>query len=240
MEQNNEKQRDGELIKKSPFLRWLDNYWYHYKTATLIISFFVVVLLICSVQMCSSQKEDTSLLYAGHFLMTGSESSGVNAALDVLLPEDYNGDGIKHVSLVTYHVKSEDALRIEATETHEDGETYYVDRSYYSQQYENYNNFLLTGEASVCIVDEWLYNKLVSEGRVKKLSDVLGKVPDDTVGEYGIRLGSTGAYKKYNALQILPEDTVVCLLSPYVFGVSSDEKLYGRAVEMFKTLAEVS
>ena len=73
---------------------------------------------------------------------------------------------------------------------------------------------------------------------MKRLTDVLGTMPESTVGECGVRLGDTQLYRYYDALKVLPEDTVVCILTPYIFGATSDEDFYAQNVEMFRAMIE--
>ena len=77
---------------------------------------------------------------------------------------------------------------------------------------------------------------MVENQRVQKLTDIVGIVPDGAVDEYGVRLGDTEIYKYYQVLQVLPEDTIVCLLYPYVYGQSSNEEFYQNTKEMFKAI----
>lgn len=240
MEREREKIPAGDIKQKSKLLRWLDNFWYHNKIPTVIVLFVLIVVVVCMLQMCSAEDEDISLLYSGPRLMTASEHEGVRGVLSTLLPEDYNGDGRKYANLVTYHVKSDVQLFSEAAQTHEDGETVFVDKTYYTREYESYSNILMTGELSVCMLDPWLYEKLTSSGRLKKLSEIFDVMPSGAVGEYGVRLGDTALYRYYDAMKILPEDTVVCLMLPYVFGESSKAESYAKSTDVFKAIVGFS
>ncbi|MDD7676313.1 MAG: hypothetical protein PUJ09_06770 [Eubacteriales bacterium] len=230
---------EGDIKEKSPFLQWLDNYWYHYKMQTIVVLVALFVIIVCVLQTCThSESYDMSVLYSGRCGLTQNEASELSGVLRLALSEDYNGDGKKTVELAKYHVMSEEQMRQMASETHEDSMPVYVDRNFYAKEYENYSNMLVTGEYSVCMLDPWLYEKLASAGRLKKLSEVLTAVPDGAVGDYGVSLGSTGLYKYYDAMRVLPEDTVVCLMQPYVIGKSSKAEHYSRCIEMFRNIVE--
>ena len=58
-----EKYEGSEIV--SPFMKKLDNFWYHYKWHSLIALFFVLVITVCSVQMCTREEYDIHILYAG-------------------------------------------------------------------------------------------------------------------------------------------------------------------------------
>ncbi len=230
----------GEIKDKSKFLQWLDNYWYHYKIHTLIVLFIVFLLIVCTFQMCSTNSNaDLTVLYSGRYLMTSDQQEGVRGVLNAVMPEDFDGADGKYTEIVTYHVMSEQQLKDMAAETDADGNPkYYVDRIYYTKEYQNYNNMLMTGEFSICLLDPWLYDSLAEAGRLKRLTDVLGAVPEGTVGECGVRLGDTELYQYYDAIKVLPEDTVICMLTPYIFGATSDEDFYAQNVEMFRAMID--
>jgi hypothetical protein len=222
----------GDIKANSNFLRWLDNFWYHNKVITLIILFALFVLVICIFQMCSAESEDISLIYGGPYLMTKTELEGVRSVLNNVMPEDYNNDGKKYIELITYQIMSTGQLEELS------GGTGSVDKAYFSQEYNNYSNMLMTGECSVYLVDPWLYEGLAENGRLQKLVDVTGVLSSSAYGEYGVRLGDTELYKYYAALRILPADTVVCLLMPYLFGKSSNKETYEKSKEMFKSIVD--
>ena len=75
-----------EKIKK-----WLENYWYHYKWATIIVLFFVTVFAIGIYQMASKSDYDTQIVYAGPvILMSEDQVEGVSDAFEAILPSDYD------------------------------------------------------------------------------------------------------------------------------------------------------
>ena len=230
----------AEIKDNSKFLKWLDNYWYHYKIPTIIVSFIVIVLLICTLQMCSTDdKQDITVLYSGPFLMTGSEHENVRNVLNYVMPADFNGDGRKYTELITYQVASEQQIKDMQAETDENGNPKYsINRQYYTNEYSNYSNMLITGEFALCFLDPWLYESLASSDRLKSLTEVFGELPEGTVGECGVRLGDTAMYQYYDVFKVLPEDTVICLLKPYIFGETSKADIYARSVDMFKAIVE--
>lgn len=230
----------AEIKDNSKFLKWLDNYWYHYKMPTVIVLFISIVLLVCTLQMCNADEgQDITVLYSGPFLMTGSEHENFRNVLNYVMPEDFNEDGRKYTEIITYQVASEEQLKAMEAETDENGKPLYsINRQYYTNEYSNYSNMLTTGEFALCFLDPWLYEGLASADRLKDLAEVLGEVPEGAVGNCGIRLGDTAMYQYYDVLKVLPEDTVICLLKPYIFGETSKEDIYARSVDMFKAIVE--
>lgn len=47
-------------------LKWLDNFWYHHKWATIITAFFIAVAVICCVQLFNRQSYDACFEFVGN------------------------------------------------------------------------------------------------------------------------------------------------------------------------------
>ena len=54
MKQQDEKITPGEVVIENKFIKWLDNFWYHYKWPTIIVAFFLFVGVVCFAQ-CSTR-----------------------------------------------------------------------------------------------------------------------------------------------------------------------------------------
>jgi hypothetical protein len=231
----NEKIAGAEIKVQGRFLKWLDNYWYHYKWVTIVVAFFIIVFSVCTLQMCSKEKNDLIIVYAGEAFVSSEKAESIKSVINAVMPEDFDGDGTKRANLVTYEIHSADQIKEIEAQTDANGGRGYVDRSYNSSNYDNFCNYMQTGDASVCLLEPWLFEELKAANRVMSVSDVLGYIPDGSDG-YGVRLGDLEIYESYAVLKTLPEDTVVCLLRPLVVGNSSDEKYYDREREMFSAI----
>ena len=76
------------------------------------------------------------------------------------------------------------------------------------------------------------YGKLPAEGAVTYTDK------DGNTKTLGVRLGDTALYRDNVAVSaVLPEDTVLCLMSPYFFGKSGDKDEYQKAVDFYAALA---
>ena len=203
--------------------RWFDNFWYHHKWKVLIITFFAVVVLICTLQMCNREDEgDIRVLMAGPYGFSTEESGigDLQAFLDKSLPADYDGNGSKKVDITNYTIYSEEQIK----ERQERGE--YVSTANNADNYQQYISFLQTGESSLLFLDPWLFEEM-QRGQLLDLSALLGFIPEGAITAadangntvvYGVRLGDTVLYRDNTAMQVLPADTVICVAAPVFIG----------------------
>ena len=204
----------------------IENFWYHNKWTVIVVTFFVVVIAVCTVQMLGKEKYDVSLVYGGTERMEADERAAFLNALQSVLPEDYDNNGKKAVGLVEYQIFSEEEIYTEV-ETVVDGETVTLKKeqvalSWNTEQYSAMQSAISkTGEYSLCFASPYVYEKLL-KGYV-----VEGKT---------VRLGDTDFYLYNEAVQVLPADTVVCLLRQFTIGQSSKDDVYARSVEMFDAI----
>lgn len=219
------------------FFGWLENFWYHYKWHFIGITAALVVLFVCTLQMCSKEKNDIVIVYSGSAYLTETEVEELEGLMEVVIPADHDGDGEKNVAFKNFLIWSEDQIKDIESNTDTDGHRYNVDKSYITAQNKSYEQYLLTGESSVYLLEGWLYESLKSGDRLLTL---------DTLGEeyaalsedgYGILIGDLTLYENYGVFKILPEDTVLCIMKPYVMGKSSNEKDYAFEKEMFMAIA---
>ena len=80
-------------------IKWLDNFWYHYKWPTLIIGFLVIAVSVMSVQYITRDRFDLSVVYAGPFDPTANQTRAIETELGKLIGEDFNGDNKKNCQL---------------------------------------------------------------------------------------------------------------------------------------------
>ncbi len=234
--------------------RWLDNYWYHHKWKTIICLFLVVVILVCTLQMCSKEDEgDISVILAGPYGFTTNETgyNALRSCLSTYLPSDYDGDGGRRTDLITYTLYSKDQILALREHVDENGEAdpIMINTATNSQEYSRYNDYVKTGESSIAFLDPWLFEEMVGKGDfLVDIAEIYGAVPqgavymvdDDGVQKcFGVRLGDTKLYQNNAAVRVLPEDTVLCLIGPYFMGKSSDEGQYQSAVDYFAALVGV-
>ena len=221
--------------------RWLDNFWYHHKWKTIIITFFAVTILVCTLQMCQREenKGDIGIILAGPYAMTTSEEIDAEAlqkSLDLALPADYDENGKKHVEMTAYALYSEAQIKELSKQDIQ------VNTQINSENYTKFFQFIQPGEVSVMLLDPWLYEELLSSGVLMNLEGIIeapevGAIRSEDGTLYGVRLGDTELYKT-SAIGSLPEDTVVCLAHPIVGGKSSKEAEYQKAKQYLAALVK--
>ncbi len=233
--------------------RWFDNYWYHYKWRTIAVVFVAILVTICTVQMCNSEEEsDITVAIAGplNFISDESGFKNLKNSLANHLTADINGDGQKSVRVNTYTIYSEEEIKELESRVDEDGNPlgYVVNRQANSQNYQQYNSYIKTGDASVFFLSPWLFQQLSTESKaLAELGNALGYIPEGGIVVqneagadvcFGVRLGDTALYKNNSAIRVLPADTVICLMAPLVYGNSSNTEIYAGAVAYYKALTE--
>lgn len=231
---------DINITASSPFMRWLDNFWYHHKWKVIIIAFFAIVIIIGVVQMLGKEDPDSEITIATHTVYYRENVDAIDAALLQLMPGDRNGDGKKNVLTHYYKIYSEKEMTdANGAETDSEGDpVIYADKSYNDSQYSDFKNYINTGESSILFVSQYLYDELVEQNRVMPLSEIFdGKLPRGAMSDgCGVMLKDTYAREFLEAFGTLPDDTVICILRPYVWGSSSREEHYAYTVEYFKNI----
>lgn len=235
-----DKLEPGSLTSHSRVLKWLDNFWYHYKWHAVLGTFFAVVLIICTVQMLTRPKYDTMLVCANTYRMSDEEKEAFDQLLSKICPEDFNGDGKKLVNFVSYQVYSDEEMQAAKESVEADGGEFYYNAQYFSDEYDNFIFFTQTGEGAVCIVSPYLYGVLTATDpvRLRSIADLYagGELPQGiTEDGYGIRLGDTDLYAFHPEAQVLSDDLILCLLLPTV---NADDDAYADSVTFFRAIAD--
>lgn len=231
-----DKYTETDIHVKSPLLEKLDNFWFYYKTHTIVIIFVVLVLSVCIAQSCSRETQDVSVLYAGPVGFEPEMFEAIKDELSTAVPADYDGDGEKRSAIIAYNVMSEEQILARESEL----ETT-LNRSYFTEQYQIYSRYITSGECGVFLLDPWLYESLISQevNILRPLSEVMASLPEHSVGEYGIKFSETALYKNSEYLSKLPKDTILCLSRPMVLSNGSGNKEnYSNMTAMFVSMAQ--
>ncbi|MBO7761318.1 MAG: hypothetical protein J6T24_00815, partial [Clostridia bacterium] len=108
-EQNHEK-LSGEVKLSSPFLKKLDNLWYHHKWQLIVGLLLLVVVAVSLVQCVGNGKgDDAYVMYAGGYTMSSTARQGFTATIESFC-EDRNGDGKVVVALGNYPIYTDEEI----------------------------------------------------------------------------------------------------------------------------------
>ena len=240
---NNQKTQYGEIVvPKSKISLFFENVWYHYKWHIIIIAFFVLVFGVCIAQCLGTEQPDVVVTYAGGYTLSSAEVNTFNQILNGLL-EHSSDDARSVVALAHYSIYTQEELHqmYYGDDTEENGAAslaYNSARQTNVTNASNFSNFLLTGETAILLVSEWVYQNKIDTERMMTLESVLGYTPDTAVDAYAVKLCDTELYKTYEALQVLPKDTLIVFARPTIAGPTANEDVYAIHKKLFRAMIE--
>ena len=182
--------------------KWLDNFWYHYKWPTIIVTFFAIVAIICFSQLATKEEYDAFCVYLGD----GSGSITATDRNEILsklrsLTDDNDENGTVNVCF------SREAYTSDTTSYAAGTLNTNVTSFMSSMLYQDYYIFFISQE---------LYDYYKSSEVFVKLDDYVSGVTDD------MRYDDKALILKHTALgnsagfSRLPDDTLIVLKTiPY-------------------------
>ncbi len=241
-----DKRADLEVNVDNKFLKWVENFWFYHKWHIIAGVFALVVVYLVISQIIVRDKKDITILCAGPYAMTSSLNINMTNAFNAAMPYDFNGDGNKDAGMAHVEVYSKDQIEEFIKDyKSENQESPVVNSMLNADNLKNFNNLIMAGEYSVCIIDSWLYEDAMKAGAFRPLSEIFPEgVPAIAIDEYAIKFSETEFAKKFACFSDFPEDTVICLRKQGVingiFNSGKAEKEYAKSVEMFKALIRYS
>ena len=227
-----EKTEAPDFTEQSKLLKWLENFWYHYKWHTIIVVFVLIVCTVCFVQCASAEDSDVTVTLAGNYALTTDQMSAIVEVLGAVCPEDFDGDGKKDIAMHSNLIFNEEQLK--ALNTHLDpvsgeyklNETdYQIDKHANTDRITTLRNYVMTGESAVWLASPYVYETMLYNAD-----------PDHNWVKQAVPLKDTALYEYYDVLKALPEDTLLILtVSPFV-GEMSNEIRYGEATAYYEAL----
>lgn len=226
----------GESIAiRHPVFLWFENLWYHHKWTIIIVAFFLFVAIVCFAQCATTPHKDVYIAFGGSYTMTTEEHQAVERVFGEVSKNAF-GDGAPTVGVVSYPFYTEDELRALYTDPETgdfDGAAFNMAKGQNISRLDELSSYMMTGECSIWLVNTSVYEaQHMSEKLAVPLAETFGTTPAGAYDEYAIRLGDTAIYQYYEALQVLPADTLIVFTRSYFMGASSNEKTY----EQFKTI----
>ena len=248
--EDNKKSKNNIIPPNEPKLisgklgAFLDNFWYHYKWHTVAVIFILIVLTVCTLQMCNKEKYDSFVLYAGeHEIKKTTDTADVSPYVTTIsslkrITDDFDENGTVSVSLRDLFLMSNEEIKAAEAE-----KGYEVNYTLLSENKATLRDVLLVSNYYLCFLSEDVYleNKEIDgvplfcevEGYIKEGSDA--KKYDDCA----IYLSST-EYYSLPGIKELPSDTLIVLRR--VSAVSShfdkkgNEQAFKNAEIMFEKI----
>jgi len=232
-----------EKKPSSPLVRiwkWLDNYWYHYKTPTLIFGFLAITILICVAQMITKTEADAYVLYAGPEEFTPNEVREIQNAFQLVMENDANGDGQKQTEIINLLLMTDEQIAQAQENAAAEGLVLVYNSQTIKENQNKFTSHLLSGEASILLLDPSWYDSIKKNGGFARLADVLGSQPEFALDDYTVRLKDTLFGQYFTAFDSYPDDTLLCLrIQSTVSSFKSLNKQdvwYENQVKLFRSL----
>lgn len=223
-------------------LKWLDNYWYHYKWQTIIGVSFAVIIVVLVMQFASKTDYDISVIYAGPEAPTANQTREMENALASLVSEDMNGDGKKNATILNFFLLTEKQKEQKVKEADERGEMVGFNAAEIQDTRNSFTTHVFTGESMICLLDPEWYDLIREQDGFLELSEIFDSVPEYAVDGFAVRLCDTPFAKFYNIFSILPDDTLLCFRRPSTASLLGDRdkenEKYAKNKEIFKSIVE--
>lgn len=227
---------DGTAVAQGGF--W-ENFWYHNKWKTIIISAAAVILLICTMQMCTRENYDVYLLYAGPGYLTPNETRSAQDAVKQIMP-DYNEDGERGVMLSMFNYLNPAQIEAKLAQAEAEGVELSVDYLGNASVLEQYDMEVMSGESVIYLLDPALYESVKYAGGLIPLAEIFDEIPAGAIDEYGVRFADTDFAKTFSIFEEIPADTVLCIrrVSTMSFfkGQKKTERIHAYHVDLFRQI----
>lgn len=196
--------------------KWLDNFWYHHKWKTIIISFFLIVFVIGFVQCMQKTDADVSILYVGPEVVTGEDYDAMEKSLESRLGIDYNEDGKITVQFTDRVYLSDAQLKEREEAAAADGEALYYDKTAMKNSLDQARQWIQSGAMLIAIMDVEVYKTFerVQDSLFVKLDDYLDEVPEYAYDAYSLTFKDIPYVQFSGAFDSIAKDTVIVLVKP--------------------------
>ena len=76
----------------SKALKWIDNFWYHYKWTFIVVTFFLVIGIILTFQLITKEDYDAYIMYVGDTTIPDTMYQDILDSLETVV-KDYDENG---------------------------------------------------------------------------------------------------------------------------------------------------
>ena len=212
------------------FKKKLENYWYHYKWATIITVFFGIALIICMAQCTAKDEYDMYALYAGPCYIGGKESAELKDAVN-----DYMEADRQNVCTNSFVYVSESKR-----EEYKQNDAY-VNVGINMQQTSDFFDFLYSASFNMLILDGELYSLIQKDEILTPIADISDIGGEKSPDGYCVRLYDTTLPQKYSLFSKMPDDTVICFRKKVLLQKAASknhETAYDYQKSIFKKIIE--
>ena len=81
----------------SKVLKWIDNFWYHYKWTFIVVTFFLVIGIVLTFQLFTKEDYDAYIMYVGDTTIPDTMYQDILDSLEVVV-KDYDENGEVNVN----------------------------------------------------------------------------------------------------------------------------------------------
>lgn len=200
-----------ELSFGKKALKWLDNFWYHYKWPVIIGAFFITVFAICTAQMVTRESYDMYVRYVGNAVITETQYKDMESTLEKL-GGDVNGDGEKAANFAQVPYVSadeENPYKNDINKGAKETMTGMIVQPYY-----------------IYIMDKGAYENFKGENIYTPLNQIFTEdVSDIAFDDCAVYFKETEFYKNSPGMEWVKDDTVIVLkVAPYESIVTSSKR----------------
>ena len=76
----------------SKALKWIDNFWYHYKWTFIVVTFFLVIGIVLTFQLITKEEYDAYVMYVGDTAIPDTMYQDILDSLETVV-KDYDENG---------------------------------------------------------------------------------------------------------------------------------------------------
>ncbi len=170
--------------------------------------------------------------------MTSEELKAVERVFGDLSKQTFS-ENSPTVGVVSYPFYTEEELRALYTDPETgdfNGSAFHTAKGMNADRLEELSSYIMTGDCSIWLVNTSVYEvQHMSEKLAVPLAETFGAKPAGAYDEYAIRLGDTAIYQYYEALQVLPADTLIVFTRGNVF---SNEQTHAQFKALYRAMIE--
>ncbi|MBE6701310.1 MAG: hypothetical protein E7582_05415 [Ruminococcaceae bacterium] len=197
-------------MEKMTFRQKVENFWYHNKFTTIVVSVFAIFIIIATVQLFTKKEPDANFLYMGPGAVAFSGEALMQESIAEVMKEDYNKDGEKYVDYIELTALDTDK---NFDDTEGDFATGYTSAQVQKTVGETFAAHIIAGDSMIYLIDDSFFNVAKETGVLMPLKEALGYTPDIAVNEYAVYLSDLDIYYM-PGFNLFPESTMLCIRYP--------------------------